>query len=129
MNPQAQQPESYLSHGFTPFLERDPRAYGTNPILEQLNSPFQQQSLTQGYSYDPFIDQNMAPSNTTISGNDVQGGVLTSNDGQLVIDLNASTINYSDNATTLLNVGGTNAAGTTNSLTINNAAGTPIVSS
>ncbi len=43
-----------------------------------------------------------------LSASKIKGGILQSNDGKLLIDLNLGTIKYNDGVTDLLTVGGAN---------------------
>lgn len=141
MQPQTQQqkqkeqgipPYSYTEAGYNPFFERDPRTYNASPKINSQNSPFIMSIVDNAIIYDPFTDmasQNNNPATQTTSGSAIQGGVLQSDNGNLQIDLTNGTINYSDGITNLLNLGGANAQGTPNSLTVQNSAGSTILSS
>ena len=134
MDNQAQpnQPYTYEQSGFNIFFERSPRTYNASDLMNNLISPFIESVVDNSIIYDPFSDtqsQNLNQSSQQISADQIQGGTLTSNNGNLSIDLSQGQINYNDGAQQLLDIGGTNNAGTPNSLTITNAQGQNIVSS
>ncbi len=129
---QSYQPVTYDQIGFNPFFERSPRTYNASDSMNNLVSPFIESVVDNAILYDPFSDtmsQNNTQSSQSISADQVQGGTLTSNNGNLSVDLTSGTITYSDGVQSLLNVGGTNNQGTPNSLTITNSQGQNIVSS
>lgn len=129
MNPQ---PYTYESAGFNAFLQRNPRTYTANDTINNQASPFIESVVDNAIIYDPFTDtqsQNLNQASQPISADQIQGGTLTSSNGNLSIDLTSGQLNYSDGAVNLLNVGGTNNNGTPNSLTAQNAQGQTILSS
>ena len=134
MDNQAQpnQPYTYEQSGFNIFFERSPRTYNASDLMNNLISPFIESVVDNSIIYDPFSDtqsQNLNQSSQQISADQIQGGTLTSNNGNLSIDLSQGQINYNDGAQQLLDIGGTNAQGTPNSLTINSSGGQNIISS
>lgn len=130
MNPN--QIPSYETAGFNQFMERNPQTFMANEQLDSYTSPFISQVVNNGLLFDPFSDfssQTIQSLLQPVSADNVQGGVLQSNNGNLTIDLNNGTLNYSDGAANLFNLGGTNTTGTQNSLTAQNAQGQTILSS
>lgn len=124
--------QDYTQTGFNVFMERSPQSYLANQMLDGYTSPFIEQVSQNGYTFDPFSDTTSQTTQSMlqpISGDQIQGGVIQSNNGNLQLDLNNNILTYNDGITNLLNVGGSNSQGTPNSLTINNLAGNPIVSS
>jgi len=130
MNPQ--EPQGYERLGFNRFLERTPQVFNANDTINESISPFLSQISENGIIFDPFSDftnQTMQALLPAISANNVQGGVIQSNNGNLQIDLNNGTLNYNDGVQNLLNVGGTNTQGTPQSLTATDSLGNTILTS
>ncbi len=127
-----QQPINWETSGYNPFMERSPRTFNANELLNNLISPFIESIVDNAIIYDPFTDtqsQNLNGASQPISADQISGGMLTSNNENLTIDMNSGQINFNDGVQNLLNIGGTNSQGTDNSLTINNAQGQTILSS
>lgn len=121
------QPYSYEEAGFNPFMERSPRTYYANPRIEAQASPFIESVVDNSIIYDPFTDtqsQNLNATNQTTSGDALSGGTLTSDNGNLSIDLSQGAITYTDGLTQLLNIGGAS-----NNVQVQNAAGNTILNS
>lgn len=131
-NQQQNQPYSYEDSGFNLFFERNPRTYNANDQLNAQISPFIESIVDNAIIYDPFQDtqsQNLNQASQQISADQISGGVLTSNNGNLSMNLNTGELSYSDGAQQLLDVGGINSQGTPNSLTITSSTGNNLVSS
>lgn len=121
------QPYSYSEAGFNPFMERSPRTYYANERIEAQASPFIESVVDNSIIYDPFTDtqsQNLNSATQTTSGDAVSGGSLTSDNGNLNINLTQGSITYTDGLTQLLNIGGAN-----NNVQVQNASGDTILNS
>ena len=99
MQPQGQQgyqQPSYRDIGFTQFLERQPSTYIANEQLQSYVSPFVAQVDESGFLFSPFTDTSQLTSiqQTPTSANSIQGGQLTSNNGNLTVDLTSGNINF-----------------------------------
>lgn len=129
---QPQQIPTYEDSGFNMFLERSPQTFLANDTLNNYASPFLSQVANNGVLFDPFADftqQTMQAVLPSISGDNIQNGIIQSANGNLTIDLNNGTLNYNDGAVNLFNLGGQGTQGTPNSLTATNAQGQTILSS
>ena len=130
--PQQQRDMTYEDVGFNQFLERSPQTFIANDRLNSYTSPFISQVSNNGILFDPFSDFTSQTLNTVmqpVSANNIQGGILQSNNGNLQIDLNNGTLNYSNGATDLFNLGGQSNTGATDSVTATNSVGNTILSS
>lgn len=126
------EPYSWEQGGFNLFMERSPRSYCANPLIDSQISPFIESVVDNAIIYDPMTDtqsQNLNQASQQVSADQISGGVLQSDNGNLNIDLNSGTLQYTDGIQTLLNVGGANLQGTQNSLTINDANGQQLLGS
>ena len=94
------QTPTYRDVGFTPFLERQPSTYIANEQLQSLISPFLAEVDESGFLFTPFTDMNQVNNNAVISGQQVQGGVISSNNGQANVDLINGNINFSNGVNT-----------------------------
>lgn len=97
------QSPTYKDLGFSIFLERQPSSYMANSQLDGMVSPFIGQVDESGYLFNPFTDMNQVNQSAVISGNQVQGGQTTSNNGSMTIDYTQGNINFSNgvNSTTV----------------------------
>lgn len=125
---------SYTGSGFNMFMERSPQTFLANDRLNAMTSPFIQQTDENGYLFSPFSDMTSQTMDAVmqqqpISADNIQGGRLTSDNGNLTIDMNQGQISYNDGAQTLFDLGGVNSKGTDNSLSINNSQGVSLLSS
>lgn len=128
------QPYTYMDAGFNQFFERSPQTFLANDRLNAMTSPFIQQIDENGYLFSPFSDTTSQTMDAVlqqqpISADNIQGGTLASDNGNLLIDLTNGNVQYNDGAQQLLNIGGVNPQGTPNSLTVNNAQGQQILGS
>jgi hypothetical protein len=96
------QTPSYRDIGFTSFLERQPSTYLANGQLQSYISPFIGEVDESGFLFTPFTDTSQLTPNqqTPISGQQVQNGIISSNDGSMNVDLINGNINFTNGATT-----------------------------
>ncbi len=101
------QTPTYRDIGFTAFLERQPSTYIANGQLQSLISPFIAEVDNSGQLFTPFTDINQVNQQTIVSGQQVQNGVMSSNNGSMNVDLTNGNINFTNGVnTTTVDVNG-----------------------
>ncbi len=105
------QTPDYTQIGFNRFLERQPSVYLANDYLNSMVSPFLSESDQSGYLFTPFTDVNQINQQTNISGNQVQDGIVSSNNGSMNVDLINGNVNFTNGInTTTVDVNGVTTA-------------------
>jgi hypothetical protein len=94
------QTPSYRDIGFSGFLERQPSTYMANDQLQSYASPFVAEVDESGFLFTPFTDMNSVNQSTVVSGQQVQGGQISSNDASMQVDLINGNINFTNGAQT-----------------------------